>query len=131
MAGNPEQLTYAPELGVNLQRMKRTDSGLYYFDHTVGNGTEATYGKAVQVAYRGWLANGHLFDQSAERPIEFTLGEGEVIRGWDEGIAGMRVGGRRLLVIPPSQAYGDQSPGGGIPPNATLVFDVTLAGVEQ
>jgi FKBP-type peptidyl-prolyl cis-trans isomerase len=73
-----------------------------------------------------------IFDRSGRgSPIQFTLGEGEVIRGWDEGIAGMKVGGRRLLVIRPSLAYGDASPGAGIPANATLVFDVTLDGVEE
>ncbi len=131
-ASGTEQLTFARELGVNLERMKRTESGLYYFDRAEGAGTIAEQGKDVRVGYQGWLPTGRLFDQSPpEQPYEFTLGVGQVIQGWDEGIVGMKVGGRRLLVIPPSLAYGDQSPGAGIPPHSTLVFDVTLVGVRQ
>ena len=129
--GQPEQLTYAPSLGVNLSLMTRTASGLYYQDLLVGNGSAASGGQRVQVAYAGWLADGTMFDQSpAGRPYAFLLGRGQVIRGWDEGVSGMRVGGRRLLVIPPGLAYGRQSPGAGIPPNATLVFDVRLVRVQ-
>lgn len=131
-ASGTEQLTFARELGVDLDRMKRTESGLYYFDRAEGHGATAEQGKAVRVGYQGWLPTGRLFDQSPPgQPYEFTLGAGQVIQGWDEGIAGMKVGGRRQLVIPPSLAYGDQSPGAGIPPNSTLVFDVTLVGVQQ
>jgi FKBP-type peptidyl-prolyl cis-trans isomerase FkpA len=130
-SGEPENLTYAKELGVDLGSMAHTGSGLYYLDRTIGSGAKAVAGKQVRVAYKGWLANGQLFDQSGENdPIEFQLGAGRVIDGWEEGIDGMLVGGRRLLVIPPALAYGNQSPGAGIPPNATLVFDIVLVGVS-
>jgi FKBP-type peptidyl-prolyl cis-trans isomerase len=129
--GAPETLTYARELGVDLDSMTHTGSGLYYLDRTIGTGARAVPGKRVRVAYKGWLANGQLFDQSGEGDaIEFELGAGRVIEGWDEGLDGMLVGGRRLLVIPPALAYGSESPGAGIPPNATLVFDVVLVGVS-
>lgn len=130
-SGQPEALTYAPSLGIDLARMTRTVSGLYYQDLLVGRGAVAIAGKRVHVGYAGWLADGALFDQSpAGRPYAFLLGQGQVIRGWDEGVSGMKVGGRRLLVIPPGLAYGRQSPGAGIPPNATLVFDVRLVQVQ-
>ncbi len=130
-SGQPEDLTFAPELRINLALMTRTASGLYYQDLLAGPGLAAASGNRVRVAYAGWLPDGTLFDQSpAARPFTFDLGEGLVISGWDEGVAGMRVGGRRLLVIPPRLAYGRQSPGPGIPPNATLVFDVRLVHVE-
>ena len=132
VSGEPESLKYADELKVDLDRMTRTESGLYYLDRTTGTGATAEYGRVVSVGYVGTLVDGFVFDRSGMgSPIQFTLGEGEVIRGWDEGIAGMKVGGRRLLVIRPSLAYGNVSPGAGIPPNATLVFDVTLDGVEE
>jgi peptidylprolyl isomerase len=131
VAGEPETLTYADQLKVDLAKMTRTASGLYYLDRSIGNGALAVIDKIVKVGYVGSLANGSVFDQSgAGDPYEFTLGQGEVILGWDEGIQGMKVGGRRLLVVPPSLAYGAASPGAGIPPNATLVFEVTLDGVE-
>ena len=105
----------------------------------VGAGAEATAGRSVSVHYTGWLhdagkADGHgrKFDSSVDRgsPFEFSLGEGQVIRGWDEGVAGMKVGGKRTLVIPPEMGYGARGAGGVIPPNATLVFDVELLGVR-
>jgi FKBP-type peptidyl-prolyl cis-trans isomerase FkpA len=131
LSGEPETLQYAPELQVELGKMTRTSSGLYYLDRLAGSGPMADYGNEVQVAYVGVLADGREFDRSgAGQPIEFTLGAGEVITGWDEGIRGMRVGGRRLLVVRPSLAYGDISPGAGIPANATLVFEVSLEGVS-
>lgn len=130
-SGQPEELTFASSLGVDLARMTRTASGLYYQDILVGRGSDAASGKRVQVAYTGWLADGVMFDQSPTgRPYAFLLGRGQVIQGWDEGVAGMRVGGRRLLVIPPGLAYGRRSPGAGIPPYATLVFDVRLVQVQ-
>lgn len=129
-SGRPEDLTFAPALGVDLQRMTRTASGLYYQDLLVGRGAAAASGQRVQVGYTGWLADGAMFDQSPPaRPFGFALGRGQVIPGWDEGVAGMRTGGRRLLVIPPNLAYGRRSPGAGIPPNATLIFDVRLVKV--
>jgi FKBP-type peptidyl-prolyl cis-trans isomerase len=131
VAGEPEALKYAEELKVELDKMTRTQSGLYYLDRVTGTGATAEMGQVVSVGYVGALVDGTVFDRSGTgSPIQFTLGEGEVIRGWDEGIAGMKVGGRRLLVIRPSLAYGNDSPGAGIPANATLVFDVTLEAVE-
>lgn len=108
-------------------------------DVKVGTGSDATNGKAVTVHYTGWLycgsaadKHGSKFDSSRDRgtPFTFTLGAGQVIRGWDQGVLGMKVGGQRTLTIPPSLAYGNQSPGAGIPPNATLVFDVELMNVQ-
>ena len=131
VTGEPESLRYADQLKVRLDDMTRTPTGLLYQDRVVGTGVTAEPGKVVSVGYVGSLANGFVFDRSGPgQPIQFTLGEGEVIHGWDEGIAGMKVGGRRLLVVRPSLAYGNESPGAGIPANATLVFDVTLDGVE-
>jgi FKBP-type peptidyl-prolyl cis-trans isomerase FkpA len=108
-----------------------TASGLQYEDITVGSGATATAGKMVSVHYTGWLTNGSKFDSSKDRnePFEFHLGAGEVIRGWDEGVQGMQVGGVRKLTIPASLGYGARGAGGVIPPNATLVFEVELLGV--
>ncbi|TWO72551.1 FKBP-type peptidyl-prolyl cis-trans isomerase [Caenimonas sedimenti] len=112
--------------------MITTPSGLQYEDEVVGSGPEATNGQDVRVHYTGWLFNGGTqgakFDSSRDRndPFEFSLGAGMVIRGWDEGVAGMRVGGKRTLVIPAELGYGARGAGGVIPPNATLKFDVEL-----
>ncbi len=96
-------------------------------DEVVGSGAEAKAGDRVSVHYRGTLADGTLFDQSHGRgPFGFNLGAGQVIRGWDEGVAGMRIGGKRKLTIPPSMGYGARGAGGVIPPNATLIFEVEL-----
>jgi FKBP-type peptidyl-prolyl cis-trans isomerase len=123
--------TFAPALGVNLAVMTKTPSGLAYQDKTVGTGAAATSGHIVSVHYTGWLPDGTKFDSSRDRnePFDFPLGAGHVIAGWDEGVAGMKVGGRRLLVIPPALGYGAGGTG-PIPPNATLVFDVELLGVH-
>jgi len=118
--------------------MQTTASGLQYEDITVGSGDEAKAGNRVVVHYTGWLQNddgsaGAKFDSSKDRgqPFMFSLGKGEVIRGWDEGVAGMRVGGKRVLMVPPDMAYGKDGAGGGaIPPDASLVFEVELLGVE-
>lgn len=106
--------------------------GLKYTDETVGTGTEATPGKTVSVHYTGWLLDGTKFDSSRDRnqPFSFPLGGGRVIKGWDEGVAGMKVGGKRTLLIPPNLGYGAQGAGGVIPPNATLKFDVELLEVK-
>ena len=111
----------------------KTKSGLQYDDMTIGKGATAVAGKTVVVHYTGTLTDGKKFDSSRDRnePFEFNLGTGQVIKGWDEGVAGMKVGGRRKLIIPSSIGYGDQgTPGGPIPPKATLVFDVELLGVK-
>ena len=106
--------------------------GLTYTDDQVGTGAEATSGKTVSVHYTGWLTDGTKFDSSKDRgdPFEFPLGAGHVIKGWDEGVQGMKVGGTRKLTIPPALGYGARGAGGVIPPNATLVFEVELLGVE-
>ncbi len=105
-----------------------TGSGLRYWDASIGTGAEAKAGMTVSVHYVGRLESGEVFDQSYSRgaPIVFRLGAGQVIKGWEQGIEGMKVGGRRKLVIPSPLAYGDAGYGGLIPPKATLVFQVTL-----
>jgi FKBP-type peptidyl-prolyl cis-trans isomerase FkpA len=119
-------------LGVDTAAMRKTPSGLRYQDLAVGDGTTATAGKSVTVHYTGWLPNGEKFDSSRDRnePFSFTLGAGQVIAGWDEGVAGMKVGGRRKLVIPADLAYGTAGAPPDIPPGATLVFDVELLNVR-
>ena len=114
-----------------------TASGLQFEDTVVGQGAEATSGSDVKVHYTGWLyqdgQQGAKFDSSKDRrePFEFSLGEGMVIPGWDEGVQGMKVGGKRTLIIPPELGYGARGAGGVIPPNATLKFDVELLAVSS
>ena len=110
----------------------KTDSGLQYWDIKVGIGDVAKAGDHVKVHYTGWLTTGKKFDSSvdAHQPYDFTLGQGEVIKGWDEGVAGMKVGGKRQLRIPPDLAYGDVGFKDIIPPKATLIFDVQLLAVK-
>jgi len=110
----------------------KTADGLQYWDIKVGTGPVAAAGQTVKVHYTGWLTNGKKFDSSVDRgePFTFNLGGGQVIKGWDEGVAGMKVGAKRQLRIPPQLGYGDRGAGGVIPPNATLVFDVELLGVR-
>jgi FKBP-type peptidyl-prolyl cis-trans isomerase FkpA len=110
-----------------------TVSGLQYWDIVVGTGTTAVAGKNVSVHYTGWLTDGKKFDSSVDRgqPFMFPLGGGRVIKGWDEGVAGMKVGGKRQLRIPPELGYGARGAGGAIPPNATLIFDVELLDVGK
>ena len=111
--------------------MITTDSGLQYEDITIGQGPTAAKGQNVSVHYTGVLADGTQFDSSVGRgPFEFTLGVGMVIKGWDEGVQGMKIGGQRTLIIPPELGYGARGAGGVIPPNATLKFDVELIAVE-
>ena len=125
------------------QDAPKTENGnmteLIKTDVKLGNGDLATPGKNVSVHYTGWLYDadapdhhGKKFDSSRDRnePFEFTLGAGQVISGWDQGVAGMQVGGQRTLIIPPNMGYGARGAGGVIPPNATLVFDVELLGVH-
>ena len=109
----------------------KTDSGLEYIEVETGTGTQAEAGKTVSVHYTGKFQDGRVFDSSVSRgePITFPLGAGRVIKGWDEGIALMKEGGKAQLIIPPHLAYGERGAGGVIPPNATLVFDVELVSV--
>jgi FKBP-type peptidyl-prolyl cis-trans isomerase len=119
----PTKVTGKPHTGLG---------GLQYWDIKEGTGATAASGHTVSVHYTGWLTNGKKFDSSVDRgePFKFQLGAGQVIKGWDEGVAGMKVGGKRQLRIPPELGYGDRGAGGVIPPNATLIFDVELLGVQ-
>ena len=130
--GSPLSSTTASKFGAKVTELQ-------IIEQKLGTGAEAIAGKAVIVHYTGWIydpnaADGHgaKFDSSLDRnvPFGFFLGSGKVIKGWDEGIAGMKIGGRRTLVIPPHKAYGERGAGGVIPPNATLVFDVELIDVK-
>jgi len=115
-----------------LMSTTTTPSGLIIEDVIVGAGAEAAAGQDVTVHYTGWLTDGKKFDSSKDRgdPFEFPLGEGRVIKGWDEGVQGMKVGGTRKLTIPPALGYGARGAGSVIPPNATLVFEVELLGID-
>lgn len=111
-----------------MSSVTTTPSGLIIEDTVLGEGTTATTGRDVLVHYAGWLADGTQFDSSREKedPFEFTLGKQEVMAGWEEGLRGMKVGGKRKLVIPPELAYGEAGAGDTIPPNETLTFEVEL-----
>jgi peptidylprolyl isomerase len=113
--------------------MITTASGLQYEDLTEGTGASPQTGQKVTVHYVGTLTNGSKFDSSVDRgqPFSFTIGRGQVIKGWDEGVATMQVGGKRNLVIPPHLGYGQRGAGDVIPPNATLVFEVELLGIAD
>lgn len=128
-------LTSALGVGGSMAENKQeviTASGLKYIDQVVGTGEAAVAGKTANVHYTGWLENGTKFDSSVDRgqPFSFPLGAGRVIKGWDEGVQGMKVGGKRKLTIPSDLGYGSRGAGGVIPPNATLIFDVELLGVR-
>ena len=116
--------------------MQTTSSGLQYEDSKPGEGASPQSGQTCVMHYTGWLVNdgkkGSKFDSSVDRgtPFEFRIGKGEVIKGWDEGVASMKIGGKRTLVIPPDLGYGARGAGGVIPPHATLMFDVELLGVR-
>ena len=120
----------------SAQNLATMPSGLKYHDEVVGTGPEPKAGQVVNVHYTGWLdqkgQKGKKFDSSRDRgqPFSFTLGQGQVIAGWDQGVATMKVGGKRTLVIPPELGYGARGAGGVIPPNATLIFDVELLGTR-
>ncbi len=121
---------------LSAAEMKTMSNGLKYTDTVAGKGDAAKAGQSVEVHYTGWLdqsgQKGKKFDSSVDRnePFTFRLGAGDVIQGWDEGVAGMKVGGKRTLVIPAELGYGARGAGGVIPPNATLIFDVELLGVK-
>lgn len=123
----PESITFAPSLQVDLSSMERTTQGVYYRDLVVGQGPQVRRGHRVAVHYAGFLPDGTQVDAVAPPvpPVEFELGGGTVIRGWESGIVGMRAGGQRQLVVPAAQAYGSRRVG-LVPPNATLVFVIKL-----
>ena len=114
------------------EKVIQTASGLEYVEITEGTGASPKTGDTVSVHYTGWLKSGQKFDSSVDRsePFEFPIGKGRVIKGWDEGVATMKVGGKRKLIIPAHLGYGDRGAGGVIPPGATLVFEVELLGVQ-
>lgn len=127
---NPAVETYAASLGVNIAAMTKKNDNLYVQDLVVGTGAEAIAGRVIRVTYTGWLANGSRFDTNVGgSAFSFTLGAQQVIPGWDQGVLGMKVGGKRKLVIGSALGYSNQGQG-PIPPNATLVFDVELLGVQ-
>jgi FKBP-type peptidyl-prolyl cis-trans isomerase len=114
--------------GKEAQQVMSTESGLQYVDLVVGTGRQAELGDTATVHYTGWLADGTKFDSSLDRrePFSFRVGAGHVIKGWDEGVGSMKVGGKRKLIIPPALGYGARGAGNVIPPNATLTFEVEL-----
>jgi FKBP-type peptidyl-prolyl cis-trans isomerase len=123
----------AKEMGKKMEGKEvTTASGLKYIDMVVGTGPSPKSGDMVSVHYTGWLLDGKKFDSSRDRnqPFDFQIGTGKVIKGWDEGVMTMKVGGKRKLIIPPGLAYGARGAGGVIPPNATLMFDVELLGIK-
>jgi FKBP-type peptidyl-prolyl cis-trans isomerase FkpA len=132
-APNPADLTYAPELGVDLGRMTLTEEGLYWQDMALGVGDPVERGDKVIMHYNGWLPTGELFDSSVDTkaPIGFVVGDGRVIDGWELGLRGMREGGIRRLVIPADLAYGSRGISEEVPGNATLVFEVRLMRIEK
>jgi FKBP-type peptidyl-prolyl cis-trans isomerase len=124
--------TRAQDKGKDKSKVVTTDSGLKYEDLKEGTGEAAKKGDTVEVHYTGWLTDGKKFDSSHDRkqPFSFKLGAGRVIKGWDEGVAGMKVGGKRKLTIPPELGYGKRGAGGVIPPDATLIFEVELLKIK-
>jgi peptidylprolyl isomerase len=127
-----DQIIIAQNMTNSEEKVITTDSGLQYVDLTEGTGESPNKGDTVSVHYTGTLTNGKKFDSSRDRgqAFQFKIGVGQVIKGWDEGVMTMKVGGRRKLIIPPELGYGARGAGGVIPPNATLIFDVELLGVK-
>jgi peptidylprolyl isomerase len=136
IAGLGAAVALSPSLAQTAGKTMTTSSGLQIADTKVGSGASPKPGQTAVVHYTGWLyangAKGKKFDSSVDRnePFEFPVGQGRVIKGWDEGVATMRVGGKRTLIIPPDLGYGARGAGGVIPPNATLIFDVELLAVK-
>jgi len=126
IAGDIERTTFAPSLGVHLDQMTKRASGMYVQDLTPGTGSVATRGRSVVVRYTGWLPSGKQFDSGE---ISVTLGTNKTIAAWEEGLLGMRVGGKRRLVVPPNLGYGARGAGDDIPPNSVLVFDMEVTSV--
>lgn len=131
-SGDPAKVTYAPSLGVNLRAMQKSSSGLYTQDLVEGTGADARAGSTATVNYTGWLPDGTKFDSSYDhgQAFQFVLGAGQVIKGWDEGVVGMKVAGKRRLVLPSSLGYGADGVPGAIPPDSVLIFDVDLLSVS-
>jgi peptidylprolyl isomerase len=136
LAADEPQPTPAPEAKKSELKMNTTPSGLQYADTREGTGASPKSGQICVMDYTGWLwengAKGKKFDSSVDRgtPFEFPIGQGRVIKGWDEGVATMKVGGKRTLIIPPQLGYGSRGAGGVIPPNATLIFEVELIAIK-
>ena len=120
-----EEVEFASSLGINLASMTRTSSGLYYEDIATGSGDPAAAGHEVEVAYTGWLTDGTTFDSGA---FSFVLGAGGVVRGFDEGVTGMRVGGIRRIIIPPALGYGSQG-SGPVPPDSIMIFRIEVLSI--
>ncbi len=130
-AADPATATFAPALAVDVAKMTHTANGLYYQDLVVGTGARADSGKTISVHYTGYLADGTMFETSTKgTPIEFPLGQGRVVQGWDQGLPGMKVGGKRQLVIPSALGYGDRGQG-PILGGAIMIFTVELMAVKK
>jgi peptidylprolyl isomerase len=132
LAADKKKPAKAAKVPKGKGKVVTTASGLKYEEIVVGKGASPSSGKTVVVHYTGWLTDGKKFDSSRDRgqPFEFVIGQGNVIKGWDEGVMSMKIGGRRKLTIPPGLAYGERGAGGVITPNSTLIFDVELLGVK-